>query len=87
MKSGDMASAAEGSKNSADMAKHAMYDKKNHSSCCNMKHEGASGDMKTEGSCCDMKHDGAAGDMKHDGSCCNMKQKDKQKEAKKQKSA
>ena len=84
MKSGE--SAADASKMSADMAKHATHAKKDHSSCCNMK-QGASGEMKPEGSCCDMKHDGSSGDMKHDGSCCNMKQKDKQKEAKKQQKA
>jgi len=84
MKSGEMVmSGADASKNSADMAKHSMHDKKNHSSCCNMKDQGSSGDMKMEGSCCNMKHDGASSDMKHEGCCCNMKQKDKQKEAKK----
>jgi len=94
---GEMAmNASDPSKNSADMAKHAKHDKKDHSSCCNMKHDGAmsnmkhdamgnmTGDMKQEDCCCNMKHDAASGDMKHDGSCCKMKEKNKQKEARKQ---
>lgn len=58
---------------------------------CSMKTEGANAEAKHDccsGDSCDMaKHDKHKKDHSGEGSCCNMKEKDKQKEAKKQKAA